>query len=229
MILNTCRARRSGLTFVLSSMVMAGAALAQTPPVQVPPTTQKPLAQAPPVQAPPPTQKPPVPVLPPAQKPPAPTPAPASTQTLPGGASQMQEVHGDWRVTCAQGTTGRVCSMSQQLADEKSRQLVVGIELQATSSDKATGSLIMPFGLSVDRPVTLTVDAGQPMSRSFKTCLPVGCIVSLDLDAGTLAGLRRGTALNVKGIASDTGKDAEFKMSLNGFGSALDRLATLSK
>src|SRR5262245_47790015 len=78
--------------------------------------------------------------------------------TLPGGASQMQETHGDWRVTCAQPGGQKLCTLSQQLADQNSRQLVLGIELKAKTSDKAEGTIVLPFGLAVDKPVALQVD-----------------------------------------------------------------------
>jgi invasion protein IalB len=156
-------------------------------------------------------------------------PPPPSPQTLPGGASQVQETHGDWRVTCSQQNGQKVCTLSQQLADQSSRQLVLGIELKATTADKAEGTLVMPFGLAVDKPVSLQVDEGGPtLTRSFRTCVPVGCLVALTLDSANVTALRKGSALNVKATA-DGGKEAAFKLSLTGFGSALDRTAALSK
>ena len=152
-----------------------------------------------------------------------------SAPTLPGGASQMQETHGDWRVTCAQQTDGKVCALSQQLADKDSRQLVVGIELKAMSSDKAEGTLVMPFGLLLAKAVTLQVDeTGSPTSVPYRTCVPAGCLVMLNFDAATIASLKKGTVLNVKATA-DGGQEAAFKLSLKGFGSALDRTTALSK
>ncbi len=152
-----------------------------------------------------------------------------AAQTLPGGASQMQETHGDWRVTCAQPNGQKVCTLSQQLADSNSRQLVLGIELRSTSADKAEGTLVLPFGLAVDKPVTLQVDEGAPTTLNFRTCVPVGCLVLLNFDAATISALRKGTVLHVKSTAADSSKDAEFKVSLTGFGSAIDRTAALSK
>jgi invasion protein IalB len=150
-------------------------------------------------------------------------------QTLPGGASQMLETHGDWRVTCAQPGGEKVCTLSQQLADQNSRQLVVGIELKATTAEKAEGTLVMPFGLAVGKPVALQVDDHGPVvTRPFRTCVPIGCVVDLTLDLPTLTALRKGTALNVKATA-DGGKEVAFKLPLSGFGSALDRTAALSK
>jgi invasion protein IalB len=43
-----------------------------------------------------------------------------------------------------------------------------------------------------------------------------------------ISALRKGTVLNVKATA-DNAHEAGFKISLNGFGSALDRTAALSK
>ena len=154
-------------------------------------------------------------------------PQPAS-QTLPGGASQLQETHGDWRVTCAQQAEQRLCALTQQVADKESRQLVTGVELKAMSGDRAEGTLVLPFGLAVTKPVSLQVDDGSLMLMSFRTCLPVGCIVSLKFEAPTVKLLRTGTVLNVKGTA-DNAQETAFKISLKGFGSALDRTAALSK
>src|SRR5688572_15815651 len=70
---------------------------------------------------------------------------PQPAQTLPGGATQLQETHGEWRVTCAQPSGQKVCTLSQQLADQNSRQMVLGIELKTATADKADGTLVMPF------------------------------------------------------------------------------------
>ena len=150
------------------------------------------------------------------------------SQTLPGGASQLQETHGDWRVTCAQQGEQRLCALSQQIADKESRQLVTGVELKAMSGDRAEGTLVLPFGLAVTKPVSLQVDDGAQMLMSFRTCLPIGCVISLKFEASTVKVLRTGTVMNVKGIA-DNAQETTFKISLKGFGSALDRTAALSK
>ncbi len=160
---------------------------------------------------------------------PPPTPPASGTQTLPGGASQMQETHGDWRVTCAQPSGQKICALSQQLTDPNSRQLVLGIELTAKTPDKAEGALVMPFGLALDKGITLQVDDnGAPMTKTFRTCVPTGCLVALSFDSAQLAALRKGTVLNVK-ATTDGGKEAAFRISLTGFGSAVDRTAVLSR
>jgi invasion protein IalB len=154
----------------------------------------------------------------------------APAQTLPGGASQVQETHGDWRVMCAQQDNTKACVFSQQIADKGSRQLVLGVELKATTEDTAEGNLVMPFGLAVDKPVMLQIDdAGARITARFKTCVPIGCLVTLSLDKSAIDALKKGTALNVKATVSDTGQEAAFKLSLRGFGSAFDRAKMLSR
>lgn len=162
---------------------------------------------------------------------PAPTqaPAPAPAPTLPGGASQVQESHGDWGVTCAQPAGVKVCSFSQQLVDQNTRQLIIGIELRATSPERAEGALVLPFGLAFEQPITLQVDdRAAPTPLRLRTCLPVGCIVALDLPEASLGSLRTGTAVHVR-ATTDDGQPIAFALSLNGFGSALDRTVALAK
>ena len=152
----------------------------------------------------------------------------AVPMTLPGGASQLQETHGDWRVACAQQAQKPVCVLSQQQSDKDSRQLVVAIELRATGTGKAEGTLVLPFGLAVTKPVTVQVDDGASTTLSFRTCVPVGCVVPLTFEPLTIAALRKGSVLSVKATA-DNAQQVAFKISLNGFGTAFDRTAALSK
>jgi len=152
----------------------------------------------------------------------------AAAQTLPGGASEIQETHGDWRVTCASPNGTKVCAFTQQQTNKDSRQLVIGIELKPTSSTKAEGTIILPFGLAVDKPVVMRIDDGTTQTAHFRTCLPVGCVVPVVFDDALVERLRKGAILNVTAI-TDNGREAAFRIPLNGFGSALARTADLSK
>ncbi len=111
----------------------------------------------------------------------APAKVTAQPQTLPGGASQLQEIHGDWRVACVQQNSQRICSLIQQQADKDNGQLVVGVELRAMPGGTAEGTMVLPFGLAVGQPVALFLDDVPAMTLPFRTCLPVGCIVELAL------------------------------------------------
>ncbi|PRD40764.1 invasion protein, partial [Phyllobacterium phragmitis] len=102
-------------------------------------------------------------------------------------------------------------------------------ELSAPAGNTVTGTLIMPFGLALDAGVTFQIDdkpAMQPVR--FRTCLPGGCLVNVSFDDATLVALRAGAALKLTATA-DGGAAMPFTISLQGFGTALDRVAALSR
>jgi len=157
------------------------------------------------------------------------TPA-ATSSPLPGGATSVQEAHDDWTVLCGQKDGQKVCALSQQLLDKDSRQRVLVLELDTAASDRASGNLLLPFGLAVDREVTLQLDgSGMGTPLHFRTCVPNGCLVTLAFDAKIISELRKGTTLAIQAIAADGGKPVTFSVSLKGFSSGLDRTASLQK
>jgi invasion protein IalB len=169
------------------------------------------------------------------QSPPPPKPAPPATAkpqappAAPAIVPQEQETHGDWRVVCATPKDQKLCVFSQQLTDSASRQRVLGIEFRAMAADRLTLAIVMPFGLAVDKPVRIKIDDGNQMLLPFKTCLQVGCMVTTTWESQTVAALRKGTAIFINSTTADTGQDVAFRLSLNGFASALDRTLVLAK
>jgi invasion protein IalB len=154
--------------------------------------------------------------------------ATVAAQTLPGGATALQETHGDWRVACSQPGGKTLCTLSQQHANKESNQLVLAIELNAPSADGVEGRLVLPFGLALDRGITVQIDDAPGATLRFRTCLPIGCLVALKFDRATVASLKKGTVLTVK-ATTEAGQETDFKISLNGFSGGLDRTAALSK
>jgi invasion protein IalB len=160
--------------------------------------------------------------------------APASAQepALPGGATSLREVHGDWVVNCViaseEDRARKVCALSQEQQNSKSGQRIVAIEIQP-SPDAAMATLFLPFGLELATGAALQIDEGtKGQVLPFRTCLPAGCIISTTLEAKMLVSLRNGTSLKVYARA-DKGKETVFPLSLKGFGGAFDRTVTLAK
>jgi invasion protein IalB len=149
------------------------------------------------------------------------------SQSLPGGASSLQESFQDWSVICVQQGAVKRCTMSQQQSSAQTRQRVLAIELAGNAADKAEGVLVLPFGLSLDAGVALQVDDGVsgPALR-FRTCLAAGCIVPVVFDARMLAVLRRAAALKIK-ATTEGGSPTVLTVSLKGFGVAFDRVLSL--
>lgn len=157
--------------------------------------------------------------------PPAPAPAASS---LPGGAEAISETYQDWQVTCVQPQGVKRCAVAQQQTDEKSKQRVLAVELQPRG-DKAEGVLVLPFGLAVDKGVTLKAGETDAVATlRFKTCLPQGCIVPLSFDAKAMASLRKAAVLTVVALG-DGDQPTSFSVSLKGFVPAFDRAAVLAR
>lgn len=151
---------------------------------------------------------------------------PAAAAGLPGGASALSETHGDWTVRCEVAGEALTCALQQRQTDRQSGQQILALDLRPAEAG-LTGLVVLPFGLSLVQGIGLAVDELAPLSRlPFRTCLPQGCLVDLDLGPEVLAQLRGGTTLHIESIA-DGGSNAPFSVSLNGFASALDRAAQL--
>lgn len=156
--------------------------------------------------------------------------AQAASATLPGGATSLKETFDDWTVTCVVAEGQKRCALSQQQANQQTRQLVLAVELTPGEGNSVVGTLVMPFGLSIDSGVTLQVDdLPSGAALRFRTCLPVGCLVNLSFDANSLKSLRGGTALKVSATPDGTKEPAAFSVPLRGFSPALDRVQALLK
>jgi invasion protein IalB len=165
----------------------------------------------------------------PAARSPAAAPAQAQPASpLPGGATSLQETHGDWVVACAlQGTVKR-CGLTQEQTNQQTRQRVFAVELTPVG-DKIEGVLLLPFGLVLDQGVVLQVDElaqGQPMR--FRTCLQAGCLAPVTFDARQAAALRGGAVLKMR-VMPEGGQSTVLTVSLKGLGPALDRTVALAR
>lgn len=151
---------------------------------------------------------------------------------LPDGASTINESHGDWTVRCATAAAGQPnpgvhCGISQTLMDKKTNKRVLLIGLSQQVGGAVKGTLLMPFGLALKAGATLQIDDGPVTSpASFRTCLPAGCLINLDWPQTTVVALRNAKVLKVH-ASGDNGQAADFTVSLNGFGSAIDRVSAL--
>lgn len=152
----------------------------------------------------------------------------APVSTLPGGAQAINEAFQDWQMACAEPGGTKRCAITQQQADAKTRQRLLAVELQPKGAG-AEGVLVLPFGLELDKGVTLKSGAVDLGALRFKTCLPQGCIVPLNLDAKALGVLRSAKDPLTVTAFNDAGAPLNFSVSVKGFGQALDRAAALGK
>jgi len=153
----------------------------------------------------------------------------AESNTAPSSApTSLSETYEDWTLACSTRSDKRICSTFQRQA-RKGGQMVLAIELTPGANKSVTGTLILPFGLDLDKGVAFAVDDTAPGKPSrFATCLPVGCLVSLSFTDKAAAALRSGKAFKITVHAYEGGPEIPLSVSLKGLGNALDRIATLS-
>ena len=141
--------------------------------------------------------------------------------------SSLSETYDDWSVACSTTEGSRRCILSQSQVHQ-SGQRVLTLELEPVDGTGVQCKLALPFGLYLEKGVSLGVDdaTGSKPSR-FRTCMPAGCIVALAFNDETVRLLRGGKVLKLVAFASDTEKEVSFSVSLKGFGAAFDRTVAL--
>jgi invasion protein IalB len=158
---------------------------------------------------------------------------PAATASgLPGGATSLTETHADWTLNCgvqpAVSGGAIACSVGQAQFDKASKRRILTFAVSPQSGGGVKGVVVLPFGLSLDKGVTFQLDAGSiTPAAHFRTCLPAGCLVSLDWPDGTVKAMRTATTLKIAATTAN-GQAAPFSLPMSGFAAALDRAVALT-
>ncbi len=155
--------------------------------------------------------------------------SPVLAAPLPGGANTLQETYQDWTVSCQSQKDATACVMRQDQSSTQTGQRVLTAELRNVAGGKVEGVLLMPFGLDLAKGASLKIDETAGPNLAFSTCLPQGCLAPVNFDAKQVAALKAGSNINVTTTALSPSQPVAFKISLKGFGAALDRIAALTK
>lgn len=149
-----------------------------------------------------------------------------SAISLPNGASSINETYGDWTVNCTIADNQKRCGFSQEQGNNQTDQRLFAIDLQLPTDGQTNGVLLLPFGLKLDDGVKLKLDEqnlGQ--GARFSTCLPAGCLVPVSLPMVAIDAMKKGEKLVITATRNGGGEVPTFTVSLNGFTSALNRVA----
>jgi invasion protein IalB len=156
--------------------------------------------------------------------------AQTASETLPGGASSVQETHGAWTVSCRIVEGRKVCGVSQVRTNQQTGQRSFAIELQPPREGKIEGVLILPFGLALGQGVKLTLDdkaLGQ--TTPFSTCFPSGCLAPVSFPTAATDAMKKAKTMAVTAMPFDRIEPAVFAITLDGFAQALGRVVELAK
>lgn len=164
------------------------------------------------------------------QKHAAPALAPPAIESLPGGASSVQETYGAWTVNCRIVENRKTCTLSQMRGNQQTGQRSFAIELRTPADGKTEGVLVLPFGLALSAGVKLALDEkslGQTVP--FSTCVPDGCLAPVSFPTVATDAIRKGKAMTITVAPSGGGEPVALAVGLEGFASALNRITQLAK
>lgn len=153
-----------------------------------------------------------------------------SAVSLPNGAASINEVYGDWTVNCAIADNRKRCGFSQEQGNSQTGQRLFAIELQPPANGQTNGVLLLPFGLKLDDGVKLKLDdqiLGQ--GARFSTCVPSGCLVPISFPTVATDAMKKAGKLIISATREGGGETPTLTISLNGFTTAMSRVAELAK
>ena len=146
-------------------------------------------------------------------------------ESLPGGASSLTESYENWELTCVNQDETPVCSLAQVQINAETQQQMLAIELRPDGAGGLSGVMVLPFGLALSQGIAIGIDDQEANATlGFTTCLPVGCLVPVGFDAGSIASLATANQLTATAIISDSGDPISFVISLTGLQNAHARL-----
>ena len=134
---------------------------------------------------------------------------------------QVGQAFGGWVFQCnAVGQDKTLCSFGTNALSPDKKRVVVDLRISRPKADAPfVMSAMLPLGLNIQAGVKTSVDDAEPTQVPLRTCLPKGCIASMELDDATVAALRAGTKLSLQ--FDIAGKTVTADMKLEGLNDAL--------
>jgi invasion protein IalB len=129
----------------------------------------------------------------------------------------------------AQSQPKRICGMVQSAHDEKRPQLGITLYISRTKQgEKALTQMriLAPIGVWLPQGIGLDIDGQAVGSMPYSNCLPQVCLARAETSPETLDKFKKGTVANFF-IYAGPGAGVPLKISLKGFGKALDALDQL--
>ncbi|HTQ82850.1 MAG TPA: invasion associated locus B family protein [Pseudolabrys sp.] len=163
-----------------AALIAAPAALAQPKPTDKK-TQAKPAAPAPQQAQQPPQQ--------PAQQPPQ--------------AEAPQLMYSPWMKVCGKGNepnAKEVCTTAKDGRLENGMPVAVVQLVEPQGDPRKLLRVIVPLGMQLRPGTRLIIDQGQPATAPYSICFPVGCMADYEVNADTIAQMKKGQMLTVQAI-----------------------------
>jgi invasion protein IalB len=126
----------------------------------------------------------------------------------------------DWRMSCPPRTTKKaVCVLQTAIVQKGTSNVLVELSV-VPKGDTDMLSIVTPLGVLVQSGVALAVGSGAGKPILFKTCIQVGCVAAVPIDASMASALSQNTGGQITVVAGN-GKAVALSYSLRGYQDAL--------
>ena len=199
-------------TGLLAGMLMATAALAQTP---APAPAQKQAPKAAPKQA---------PAAPAAQQP-APQAPSGQPQQQAGDVPQL--MYSPWMKVCGKGpdtNNKQVCVVTKDGRLENGMPVAI-VQLFEPEGEQKVLRITVPLGMQIAHGTRMIIDQGAPAQQPYKICFPVGCMSDYPVTDDMMKQLKTGQMITVQAINMQ-GTPISLPLPLVDFAKAYDGPAT---
>jgi invasion protein IalB len=152
---------------------------------------------------------------------------PATPSAAPPTAPVPQpvaELFEKWRVQCVQDAQSRQRCRADQVVVSQNGVPQLAIYATPPLAGRAAQALIVPpWGILIERGLSLQIDARPRFTAPIVSCQPSGCWAEIPLDDALLGVMRQGTTLQVAMVGAN-GDPVTVAIPLAGFAAAYDRL-----
>jgi invasion protein IalB len=166
-------------------LLLAGTALAQSPPAPPAPAKQAPKPAAP------------------KQAPAAAQPAPAAPAgQAPGSAEAPTLMYSPWMKVCGKGpdtNNKQVCVITKDGRLENGMPVAI-VQLFEPEGEQRVLRVTVPLGMQLQHGTRMLIDQGAPAQQPYKICFPVGCMSDYPVTDEMIGQMKKGQTITVQAI-----------------------------
>jgi invasion protein IalB len=166
------------------------------------------------------------------EKPAAPAPAPPAAPAAPAPSSapqgpvklDLQASQAAWTKICGkdQGNGKEVCYTTRDFGQGPEQPPTLALAVYQMSGDeRRIARFLLPVALMLQPGFRLIIDKGEPIQGRFAICFPNGCFAEADLNAASIAALKKAQTVSVQ-VRNQVNTEVTFNVPMKDFGTAFD-------
>jgi invasion protein IalB len=159
---------------------------------------------------------------------PAPAPAAAAPQQQAATPEQPQLMYSPWMKVCGKGNepnAKEVCVITKDGRLENGMPVAVVQLFEPKGNAHKLLRVTVPLGMQLQHGTRVIIDQSTPVTAPYTICFPIGCMADYEINADTVAQLKKGHMLTVQAINMQ-GTAISLPLPLTDFAKAYDGPAT---